>query len=149
MECKTTMECAPGLRCLSAKCVEPVALGKPCVSLKEVSLSNVTSSCAAGLYCEAAVCKSLAKKGASCAVSAACQRSLRCRSGKCVAATDLAAGAPCEDDADCGTKGYCTKDKPPVCQARQPAGTKCVLDTECLGRCSRKDRQCLSYCGSG
>ncbi|RLB64753.1 MAG: hypothetical protein DRI90_03845 [Deltaproteobacteria bacterium] len=149
MECKTTMECTQGLRCVSSKCVQPAALGKPCVPLKEVSLSNVTSSCAAGLHCDGAACASLAKEGASCAVSGACQPPLRCRAGQCAVASDQATGAPCEDDADCDSKGYCTTDKPPVCQARKQAGSKCVLNRECLGRCSRKDRQCVSYCGSG
>ncbi|MBW2458043.1 MAG: hypothetical protein JRI68_26295 [Deltaproteobacteria bacterium] len=149
-ECKTTMECVAGLRCVSAKCAESAKADEACVPLKEVSLSNVTSSCAPGLHCEASQCQPLVGEGKPCSSSGACQPSLRCRDGKCTKGTALTAGAACEEDVDCGVRGHCAKEgKTTACRPRKPAGTKCVLGSECLGRCSRKDRQCVSYCGSG
>jgi len=149
-ECKTTMECAAGRLCVGAKCTEPAKADAACQPLKEVSLSNVTSSCASGLYCAEGNCKPQVGEGKPCSSSPACQGDLRCRDGKCAKAAPLKEGAVCEADVDCGPKGHCAKEgKTTACRPRKAAGNDCLLDAECRGRCSRKDKQCVSYCGSG
>ncbi|MCC6523854.1 MAG: hypothetical protein IT373_14445 [Polyangiaceae bacterium] len=151
-ECARTMECAPGLVCVGARCATPGAAGDACTVVKEDGSPFARSSCEPALRCVAGKCAAGAAAGGKCATSEACAPELRCRGGTCAPGHPLEAGAACEGTEDCASGHYCGG-KPPKCTPKQQAGEACAATDSCLGNCNRQvdpaRSRCVAYCGSG
>lgn len=106
--CGDGLVCAHGLLCLAAAQVCDVAQpeGTPC---------GASSDCQEGLFCnmavDAPVCSTPGSVGEPCGAGPECEAGLTCNAGydpgRCEEPGAGEAGAPCSDDAHCGTSLLC------------------------------------------
>lgn len=134
-ECVGSMECAPGLVCGQMKCVRPGKLGEACTPVIEMTMADVASTCAAGLYCDLRgyTCKKPVGKGAKCVLTAECATGLSCRQGKCATPGPAKHGESCDADRDCPAGDTCSSfDR---CETKRADGEQCITNSECQHRC--------------
>ncbi len=143
--CRSSLECAAGLRCqgLSAidlgVCGAPKPPGQEC-NLAIDTLASLTRQdhyarahpeCTG--YCTGQRCQVPLAEGGACKADLQCGK-LRCEGGKCTAAPLPGAGAPCS--ATCAAGLRCMGGK---CAAPRAEGEACKTGVECRGACMPGD----------
>jgi hypothetical protein len=149
-ECRSSLECGGGLRCVGVGPTDPGICGEPpppgalcgtavdtlAVYLRQDDVDRRHPACADG-FCDRARCVAYAGDGASCKASVQC-RSGRCVEGKC-AAEGIAAcsGGECAAGLRC-ISGTCSEPK----SIGEPCGDHRECKSACIsGKCAT---QCLS-----
>lgn len=153
--CRSSLECADGLRCLglgptdSGVCRKPLPSGYPC-SLAVDPLAAVTRQDAmeskhpecSGI-CAQRRCRDAVALHGACKTHVECGRGQVCLGGSCEAGALPGEGKPCAQGA-CASGLRCEKD---TCVARKNAGASCTSDIECRGGCVRGDAGKEGTCG--
>ncbi len=144
-ECRSSLECAAGLRCqgLSSidvgKCEGPKATRAPCNLASDMlasftrqdTLARTHPECAG--YCVGRTCKDATPVGDECASDVQCGRGF-CVAGKCSAAAPPSLGSSCTGGCSYGLA--CVDGK---CVAKRAEGAACDANGECRGACVRPD----------
>jgi hypothetical protein len=139
--CRSSLECADGLRCQGLSSIDVGACGPPrpagqACNLAVDMLASFTRQdhyprkhpeCEG--YCSGMRCQPTLPEGGACKGDAPCGK-LRCEGGKCTAAPLPGAGAACS--ADCAGDLRCIDGK---CSTPRAGGEACKTDVECRGRC--------------
>jgi hypothetical protein len=150
--CRSSLECAEGLRCQGLSTVDLGACGPPKVPGSQCNvavdmLATMTRQdrfarahpeCAG--YCARGRCNAAVPVGGDCTNDLVCG-SGRCASGKCTDAPPAAAGESCTDT--CAAGARCVKGK---CAAPKAEGASCDADAECRGTCVRGDGGAAGTC---
>jgi hypothetical protein len=139
--CRSSLECASGLRCLGLSSIDVGTCGAPRPAGQECNLAmdmlgaftrqdhyaRAHPECEG--YCAGTRCQPGLPEGGPCKVDTQCGK-LRCAAGKCTAAPLPAAGEACE--VECAGDLRCVGGK---CAATRAEGEACKSDVECRGRC--------------
>ena len=140
-QCRSSLECAAGLRCLGLSAIDLGVCGPPRPTRGECNLAIDTLAsftrqdhygrahpeCEG--YCAGKRCQAALPEGGACKADAACGK-LRCEAGKCTSAPLPGAGEACS--AECAYGLRCIGGK---CAAPRGEGEACKGDVECRGRC--------------
>lgn len=152
-KCRSTLECASGLRCLGAgptaagKCAPPGQDGMACELSVDVLVSYLRQTLPPHLecagFCQRHRCESVLTDGGSCTLDAQCPEGQRC-AGTCVAGTRGAAGDRCVPGG-CVAPLRCVAG---TCATPKAEGEECSADAECLGACRDADggKRCGPSC---
>ena len=144
--CRSSLECAEGLRCQGAgptsagRCGPPRPDGSACgaavdplVAFAKQTNANVAHPECTG-YCDHLRCDALVPMGGVCRVNAQCANG-GCAAGKCVPHVVAKPGEACPTG-ECSEGARCLEGK---CVQRKPSGAVCKSDFECLGGCVKSD----------
>ncbi len=155
-QCRSSLECATGLRChgLSATsigvCGKPRPEGAPCGGGID-TLAAYTAQARTDAehpecdkaYCSSGRCVAFVAAGAACTGSAQCGAEASCRGGRCSAQGKPFAGERCAND-ECAYGIRCVEG---ACITPKNEGESCESDAECRGACLRPDAGGLGRCG--
>ena len=144
-QCRSSLECADGLRCLGLStidlgvCGPPKPAGQACnlavdmlaVFTRQDDLDRAHPECQG--YCSGRRCQTPPPEGGACKSDVQCGR-LRCEAGKCSAAPVPREGEACSVDCAYGLR--CVGGK---CAAPRAEGAACGSDAECRGKCRAGD----------
>lgn len=141
--CRSSLECAEGLRCAGAgpegpgRCRPPSPAGEPCAAGEDplapylrVDVDAARPPCAGG-FCDRGVCRLSVGAGGDCASSAQCGEGLRCAGGRCIDGARGAEQAPCSGG-DCQPGLRCVGQ---TCMAPRPEGAPCIQHAQCEAGC--------------
>jgi hypothetical protein len=143
--CRSSLECAAGLRChgLGAvrpgKCGKPLVAGAPCGPGPDTlaALTQQNTYHDAHPLCEGVCtkdgCKEPAAVGGACTKSDECGRGRVCRGGKCAEGPLPGPGEKCAG-VECARGARCVDG---TCSAAKLAGEICTRDMECRGACEK------------
>jgi hypothetical protein len=143
--CRSSLECADGLRCqgLSAidvgTCGPPKGAGAACnvandmltVYTRQTSVDATHAECAG--YCRVRQCRETVAVGHACSTDRECGKG-RCDKGVCSTAPVPTVGQPCSTA--CAEGSRCVNNS---CVAAKAQGATCDVDRECRGACVRSD----------
>lgn len=145
--CRSSLECANGLRCLGAgpmdkgRCGPPRGDGQPCLTsvdplavFARESLDAHHPECSG--YCGHRKCEPIAAPGAACSIAPECPPGQHCDGKKCAPGDVAALGASCAGGT-CAPGSRCIHGQ---CAAPKPDGSSCKDDVECLGGCLPSQR---------
>ena len=151
--CRSSLECAEGLRCLG---VGPLNPGR-CGASREAGQTCLTAVDSLAVYaqedldahhpectgyCGHRSCEAATTIGAACKVSFECGAKNHCDGHKCVEGSRAAKGEPCAGDI-CGAGLRCFTGR---CFEPKKDGEKCARDEECLGGCVPSTHVCGMRC---
>jgi hypothetical protein len=145
--CRSSLECAEGLRChgvgptTTGRCGAPAASGEKCGGsadplagyARQNDLDAHHPECKG--WCERTKCADVVVAGGACSLAGACGAGMLCVAGKCAAAAPAKAGEACPGDA-CEKGAQCIHG---TCVPKKDAGAACVADFECRGGCLKSD----------
>ncbi len=151
--CRSSLECAPGLRCLGLSAIDLGVCGAPRPTGGECNLAIDTlasftrqdhyarahAECEG--WCSARRCRPAGAEGGACKSDAACGK-LRCEGGKCTSAPVPGAGEACSVECAYGLR--CIGEK---CATPKAEGAACEGDVECRGKCVAGDGGKGGTCG--
>ncbi|HEU4409513.1 MAG TPA: hypothetical protein VFS43_29930 [Polyangiaceae bacterium] len=153
--CRSSLECAEGLRCHGAGPTSAGRCGKPreggacntgvdvlATYARQAHYDQAHPECAG--VCSQHRCQPTLAAGAACKASAACGAGSRCVAGHCVAKAPKAEGETCKDALDCDAGLHCAGG---VCQAKGGEGAACERDLDCRGVCLKSKGQAKGVCG--
>lgn len=140
--CRSSLECAPGLRCAGAGptdagvCSPPAADGALCNTAVDALATylrddELAAHPACAGRCVRRRCQPARAAGEACQSNSECAAGLHCDGARCVAGATAAVGEACADSGCAGTS-LCLGH---VCVAQSPAGSPCATDFECRGAC--------------
>lgn len=154
-KCRSSLECADGLRCHGAGPTSVGRCGKPreggvcntgvdvlATYARQDGFDKAHPECEG--VCSQHRCQPLLAAGAACTASAACGAGSRCVSGHCAARAPKAEGEKCSDTLDCGTGLHCEAG---ACKAKGGEGESCQRDLDCRGVCLKSAGQAKGVCG--
>ncbi len=151
--CRSSLECAAGLRCLGAgptatgTCEKPGSDGMACELSVDVLASYARQPLPAHVecagFCQRHRCEAVLTDGGACTLDAQCPAGQRC-AGACVDGARGAAGEKCVPGG-CGAGLRCVAG---VCAAPKAEGAECAADAECSGACVAGDGG-TKRCGRG
>jgi hypothetical protein len=140
--CRSSVECAAGLRCQGLSAIDPGTCGPPRPSGEECNLAVDTFASLTRQdhyarthrecegYCSGKRCAPALPEGGACKVDAPCGKD-RCEGGKCTAAPLPGEGQACS--ALCAYGLRCLDGK---CSAPKAEGEACKTGAECRGACT-------------
>lgn len=153
--CRSTLECAGGLRCFgvgptaTGVCGKPKRDGSPCGKVedplllyaRQESVEAERGECTG--FCDRGRCRVASDPGAACTRNEPCGVGKRCAGGACVEGAtaregEKCMGSVCTPGLRC-LGGVCAKPKGP--------GQFCQADVECLGACVRPGGSAPGSCG--
>lgn len=151
--CRSSLECADGLRCAgvgptqAGRCGPPRGDGEGCLGSVDAlavytqqDLEQHHRECAG--YCGHRRCEPVLARGASCVMSRACAAGLHCDGDHCVSGAEAREGERCVGDS-CAAGLRCVAD---VCRTPRPEGAACKDDRECSGGCIPATHTCGPRC---
>jgi hypothetical protein len=142
--CRSSLECADGLRCQgvgptdAGVCAKPAPEGAPCdtavdalagYALQNPWLDHERPECAGA--CVRHRCQAPIALGGSCESDEPCGAGNRCSNRSCTAGSFAQAGEACTG-ASCAGGARCVAG---TCRVPAPEGTACSADAECKGAC--------------
>jgi hypothetical protein len=144
--CRSSLECAPGLRCQGLStidmgtCGAPKAAGHACnlavdtlaAMARQDRYDRAHPECAG--YCAGRRCEASLAEGAACKADVQCGKG-RCAEGRCASSPPPEAGGPCATSA-CAFGLRCVQGR---CAAPKADGDACSSDAECRGACDKGD----------
>ena len=149
-ECRSSLECGGGLRCLGVGPTDPGVCGAPpppgslcgtavdtlAVYTRQDDVDRQHPQCAEG-FCDRARCVAFAEDGAS------CQASVQCRSGRCVEGKCAEEGVAMCTGGECGSGTRCIAGS---CREPKAIGDECSDHRECKSACI--EGECAMQCTS-
>ncbi len=152
--CRSSLECAGGLRCHGVgptdkgTCGAPLQDGSDCARAVDALAAyavqsdvDVTHPECAGA-CMRGKCRPIVALGGPCASSVECGKASRCAAGKCVEGKTAPLGGACSDGG-CEPGARCASG---TCTALFAEGAACSNDTECRGGCVKETGKCGMRC---
>jgi hypothetical protein len=153
--CRSSLECAEGLRCHGigptdpGVCGAPASPGQPCAFsvdplatyTRQDTLDVAHPECQG--HCNKRQCTAPVVIGGECVFEAQCGPGRHCAARTCAEGELAGQGGPCVTGG-CQEGMRCLKG---VCVALKPAGAACEQDSECRGGCVRSDGGKGSTCG--
>jgi hypothetical protein len=150
--CRSSLECADGLRCQGLSTIDLGTCGSPredrypcnlaidtlAAHTRQARVDERHPECAG--YCARGRCAEALADGAACATDLQCGRG-RCDAGKCTHAPLPSAGEPCAGA--CAFGARCVKG---TCAAPKAEGEGCEVNEECRGVCVRGDGGAAGKC---
>jgi hypothetical protein len=153
--CRSSLECADGLRCHGAgptstgRCGKPAAGGSCNTGVdvlatyaRQDGYDKAHPECTG--VCSQHRCQPALALGEACKSSAACGPGVRCVAGHCAAKAPGAEGEKCADVLDCASGLHCTGG---VCKAKGGEGAVCERDLDCRASCLKAKGQARGVCG--
>lgn len=154
-QCRSSLECKDGLRCLGVGPTDPGVCGPPAragafcetavdplaVYVREDGYETRHPACAG--FCDRNRCADPVDVGAACRTNAECGRDRRCTDRVCVEGARAKAGEACLGG-DCERGLRCVDRR---CARPKPAGEACAKDAECLAACVRAGASAEGACG--
>jgi hypothetical protein len=142
--CRSSLECADGLRCLGVgptdvgRCGPPSVEGRLCnsavdplaVYTRQDDYELHHPACDHG-WCDRNRCEAIGREGAECKSNPECGPEARCKDGKCAKGAVAKKGEPCLGG-DCTGELRCVQGK---CAEPKPLGATCTADPECNAAC--------------
>ncbi len=153
--CRSSLECASGLRCLgvgptdTGVCGAPLQAGQPCAYsvdtlstyTRQVTLEAAHPECQG--HCFGRRCVDNVAPGGACLLSEQCGPGQHCAGGQCAPGAVAGLGQPCVSGG-CEEGARCIQG---TCATPKPSGAACERDAECLGGCVRPDGGGQGTCG--
>jgi hypothetical protein len=143
-QCRSSLECKEGLRCLGVGptdvgvCGPPPPSGKLCnsavdtlaVYVRQDQYEEAHPACAGG-YCDRNRCEPIQPAGGACKSNPQCGPSARCKDGVCTAGRSAKDGEACLGG-ECEGGMRCVGG---ICAAPKAIGSTCTQDGECKAAC--------------
>jgi hypothetical protein len=153
--CRSSLECAEGLRCHGLGptdpgiCGPPAPAGQPCsfsvdplaTYTRQDTLDEAHPECQG--HCFKRQCSENVAASGACVISAQCGPGRHCAGGACTEGAEARLGQPCSGG-DCEQGARCVLG---TCVAPKPVGAACERDAECQGGCVRPDGGKQGTCG--
>jgi hypothetical protein len=154
-KCRSSLECAEGLRCHGVGPTDPGVCGSPggagqlcaisvdalAAYLRQDTLDEAHPECQG--HCFKRQCTDPVALGGECGLEVQCGPGLHCSEGKCAQGELAGLGQPCANGG-CQEGARCVLG---VCATPKPTGTACERDAECRGGCVRPDGGRGGTCG--
>lgn len=153
--CRSSLECAEGLRCQgvgptdTGLCGAPAGTGQPCAYsvdalatyTRQALLEEQHPECQG--HCFKRRCVDDVPLGGACVLAEQCGPGLHCAGSQCAEGVVAQLGKPCVNGG-CEAGARCFQG---TCATPKPAGASCERDGECLGGCGKPDGGRLGTCG--